>query len=261
MFENSIVVYKDKLSQRGYHALDTFLGILDRRNIKHSLTNVAHVEKDSFIGKDCAFALGGDGTILSVARYVLDIPILGINIEPWDSIGHLDSLEGVDIWSINEIFNGNYRIIERQRAKTVRNGQVLEERALNEVRVGVEKMRDCAHYIVKFREIEEEHRSWGIVIATGTGSTGLFRSLGGEEFSYDEEKLCYKVIAGIHGRLYQPKLIQQGEIKKGEVIRFQSKRYHGGEVCMDSRASYTFNNGDLVEVCISDKPLKVILAK
>ena len=137
------------------------------------------------IGKsaDLVVVLGGDGTILRVARGLGGsvAPILGVNM---GNLGFLTSVRGDRMTSaVREVLRGEYQISERQTLQTtlVRGGKHKEvHRALNDVVVS----RGAVSRIIRLRlsidhELLTEYVCDGMIFATATGSTAYSLSAGG----------------------------------------------------------------------------------
>jgi NAD+ kinase len=132
---------------------------------------------------DLAIVLGGDGTMLSIARRLapLDVPLIGINL------GRLGFLTDIPLArmeeSVGAMLGGRY--IEERRtmldATVERNGGAPERAlAVNDVAVNrgsLGTMIDCSV------EIDGRHafflRADGLIVATPTGSTAYALSAGG----------------------------------------------------------------------------------
>lgn len=132
---------------------------------------------------DLIIVLGGDGTILSVARGIngkLDVPILGINI------GNLGFLSSVEFSDIDEAFkklrDGNYTS-ERRMLLTCDfslEKVVNESLALNDIVIA----RGSLSRMIRFDIYIDGKRYYhykgdGLIIATPTGSTAYSFSAGG----------------------------------------------------------------------------------
>ncbi len=213
--------------------------------------------KEEFDGFDLVITIGGDGTFVKAGNLIEDAFIIGINSKPDKSEGALTELTIDEIDRLKNIFDGDFDVALRQRAKVRLNGKVLDEHALNEVYVGAISQFHSSRYVIKFRGHEEEHRSSGVIVSTGTGSPAWFYSAGGEVFHHGEEKLSFVVREPYFGkRVFVPKIIR-GDIKKGEKLVIESKRDSGGIIAINDSV-YDFNDGDAAEIELSDKPLKVI---
>ena len=132
---------------------------------------------------DLIIVLGGDGTILSVARGIngkLDVPILGINI---GNLGFLSSVEFSDIdKAFKKLKEGNYKTEKRMllTCNFPSESKVNESLALNDIVVA----RGSISRIITFQIFIDGKRYYnfkgdGLIIATPTGSTAYSFSAGG----------------------------------------------------------------------------------
>jgi NAD+ kinase len=133
---------------------------------------------------DLFFTIGGDGTILSAAKFVkhLNIPIIGINT---GRLGFLATVHKDEIKkSIEDILNGHYKISERSllEVKLDSSSTALGEFsfALNDVAIS-RKETTSMITIETWLDDEFLNSYWsdGIIISTPTGSTGYSLSCGG----------------------------------------------------------------------------------
>ncbi|CUP75434.1 NAD(+)/NADH kinase [Clostridium baratii] len=131
---------------------------------------------------DVLIVLGGDGTLLSVARKIsnnLDIPLLGINI------GNLGFLSSIDISEVDKALyklkNNMFKIEERMLLKcSINNVKKSEQIALNDIVIA----RGTLSRMTKFNIYVDDkyYASFngdGLIIATPTGSTAYSFSAGG----------------------------------------------------------------------------------
>lgn len=139
---------------------------------------VEFVHRDRFFSEpDVIIALGGDGTILRVARNcaATGVPIIGINL---GRIGYMAELELDELSMLDRLFTDDFQIEKRMLIEV----EVGDERlfALNEAVLGGDSV---------FRIVEIElwcgknkvnrYRADGLIAATPTGSTAYSMSAGG----------------------------------------------------------------------------------
>lgn len=135
---------------------------------------------DSFAGCDAILSLGGDGTLLTAARYVEEqqIPILGIKIR---SLGFLT--EDDPKRALECLFENRVRIQERMRIEVAleRKGAVREKHsALNDVVVHVKGVSRVIHLKTTIDgAFLGEYLSDGVIVSSPTGSTAYSLSAGG----------------------------------------------------------------------------------
>lgn len=125
--------------------------------------------------------IGGDGTMLSVARMIHEheVPILGVNL---GTKGFMASIEPEDIGLIvNAAKNENIQISCRMRldVSLFRGGElVYTDNALNDA--VIHGYGDCIKLIASCEgDVITEFSGDGIIVATPTGSTGYSMSAGG----------------------------------------------------------------------------------
>jgi len=154
---------------------------------RHSITTLVEGagQPVSTIGQqaDMIIVLGGDGTILRVARELGDAgtPILGVNL---GGLGFLTSVRCEEMSAaVGEIVRGEFTVSERQtlEAGLARNGQrIATHRALNDAVLS----RADVSRIVRLKlsidgEWLTEYVCDGMIFATATGSTAYSLSAGG----------------------------------------------------------------------------------
>ena len=128
---------------------------------------------------DCAIVIGGDGSLIEVARtlWEKDVPILGINM---GTLGYLTEVEVNHIEEdLNQMLAGDYVFEERMMLKgTLEDG--TQDVALNDIVVS----RKGELRIIHFRlfvngELLNSYEADGVIISTPTGSTAYNLSAGG----------------------------------------------------------------------------------
>ena len=142
------------------------------------------VRKSDLPGQsDLIIVLGGDGTLLSMARAVgdLGVPLLGINL---GGLGFLTATT-VDeaMAAVDAYLGGRMAIDERMMlaARIVRRGQPVGEYvALNDVVITKSAMSRIINLEVSVEgEYATAYRADGLIISTPTGSTAYCLSAGG----------------------------------------------------------------------------------
>ncbi len=132
---------------------------------------------------DLAVVLGGDGTMLMVARELVDrsIPLIGVNKGRLGFLTDLTTESMLEV--IGAVLAGEYT--QEQRillgASIVRDGQVKHQgRALNDVVIGKGGMARLIELELTIDgEFVHRQRSDGLIIATPTGTTAYALSAGG----------------------------------------------------------------------------------
>jgi len=132
---------------------------------------------------DLLLVLGGDGTLLSMARLVgdLGVPILGVNL---GGLGFLTALTKEELFPALEAFLADGLVIEERvmlAAQVWRHGERLSEYvALNDVVITKSAMSRIINLAVSVDgQFATAYRADGLIISTPTGSTAYCLSAGG----------------------------------------------------------------------------------
>ena len=136
----------------------------------------AFVPNFVFGPKDTVVVLGQDGLVANTLKYLEGQPVLGVNPDPtrWD--GQLLPFRVPDLVKVMpEVFRQQrpLRVVTMAEAR-LNNGQFL--RAVNDLFVGP-RSHGSARYRLEIGDEEERHSSSGVIVSTGLGSTGWFKSL------------------------------------------------------------------------------------
>ncbi len=132
---------------------------------------------------DLLLVLGGDGTLLSMARLVgdLGVPILGVNL---GGLGFLTALTVDELFPALEAVRREELVIEERMmlsARVVRQGERLSEyAALNDVVITKSAMSRIINLEVSVEgQLATAYRADGLIVSTPTGSTAYCLSAGG----------------------------------------------------------------------------------
>jgi NAD kinase len=125
---------------------------------------------------DTVVVLGQDGLVANVIKYLNGQSVIGVNPDPDRWEGVLLPFTVPDLPKIvPDVFNGSRSIYEVTMAKAeLNNGQTLY--GVNDLFIGP-KSHTSAHYELQIDGHSETHSSSGIIVSTGLGSTGWFRSI------------------------------------------------------------------------------------
>lgn len=254
MFKKILVIFSERLSGKHIKLIENVKNLI---KCDYAVVNSNELKESDF-SADLVITIGGDGTFIRAANFLKNQLILGINAEPELSEGALTSLKDNELEKLREILQGDYNIKQMQRIQLKLDNGVINRLAVNEVYVGTAMQFHSSRYIIKLKGAEEEQRSSGVIITTGSGSNAWYKSAGGKPFNCDCDKIAFLVREPYTGdRLFKPKILA-GEINKGEKIEFKSTRKDGGIITIDNIV-YDFNKPSVAEVSISDTPLNVIV--
>ena len=139
-------------------------------------TSYAPVLQDDM---ECAVVLGGDGTLIYVARKLAEkkIPVFGINMGNLGFLTHADSGKARN--ALEALISGKYCIEERMMLEASVDGKDFGT-ALNDVvitRNGFSRIISVGIFVNGTAVCN--YRGDGVIVATPTGSTGYNMSAGG----------------------------------------------------------------------------------
>ncbi len=218
-------------------------------------------EEGFLAGADCALVLGGDGTLLRVAREAAKkgIPVLGINL------GTLGFLAEVEINKMDEaitkLMAGEYTTEERMMLE----GSVFHEgitkgfsSALNDITIN----RSGSLQIISFsiyvnRKFLCKMKADGIILSTPTGSTGYNMSAGGPIAAPGAELLILTPICA--HTLNARSIILRSE----DVVEIVIDHGRGGskltvEASFDANEKTTMETGDSIKITKSDRTTTIV---
>ena len=121
-------------------------------------------------------AIGQDGLVANVLKYLNGQPLIGVNPDPLRWEGVLLPFGSKDLDQIMpEVFMGKRKIAEVTMAEAkLNNGESLC--AVNDFFIGP-RSHTSARYEIQVGDKCEHHSSSGIIVSTGLGSTGWLRSI------------------------------------------------------------------------------------
>ncbi len=201
---------------------------------------------------DLVITFGGDGTILSAARWVYrsNIPIMGINV---GKLGFLAEYPHDKIReSITNLFNGEYRIVDRALLSTEVDGETLF--AVNDF--VIEKMYSSRmitlhtysndHYVASYR-------ADGLIITTPTGSTAYSLASGGPIIAPSTKVVCITPISP-HSLTFRPLVLPNENIVKVQIESTTGE----AKLVADGQIEKILKNGDEVEFTTASYKIKLI---
>jgi len=206
---------------------------------------------------DLLLVLGGDGTLLSVARLVgaRDVPILGVNL---GGLGFLTEVTLEEIYSaLDAVFQGTYEVTRRilLSATVHREGErIAEYIALNDAVINKGAL---ARMIELETHIDGEYvttfRADGLILSTPTGSTAYCLAAGGPIVYPTLRALVVTPICP-HMLTFRPLVIPDSA--KVEIV--QASASESAYLTLDGQVGFTLRHRDVVEVGRSDHTITLI---
>ena len=126
--------------------------------------------------EDVIIAVGQDGLVANAAKYLDGQPVIGVNPDPHRNPGVLVRHPAEHVRSLLLAIAAGRAPTERRAMVevTTDDGQTL--RALNEIFIG-NPAHQSAKYEIEVEGESEHHSSSGVLVGTGTGSTGWCSSV------------------------------------------------------------------------------------
>jgi NAD kinase len=129
-----------------------------------------------FAPGDIVVAVGQDGLVANILKYLDGQPLVAVNPDParWDGVLLPFRPENA-AKIVEETAAGKRRFEEVTMARAkVQNGQELL--AVNDFFIG-QKGHASARYVIKYGGVKEPQSSSGVIVSTGLGSTGWMKSI------------------------------------------------------------------------------------
>jgi NAD kinase len=233
----------------------------------------------TFGANDLIVTLGQDGLVVNTAKYLNRQPLLAFNPDPERVDGLLSAFPVSD--ARGEIESA----LARQspiRSVTMAEATLNDGRSLlavNDLFLG-QKTHLSARYLLTQGDLEEAQSSSGIIVSTGAGSTGWYRSIltgaagvmaavledrsiesGKDEYYFDLESefLVFSVREPFISRTSTAEIVH-GEITRDAPLVVTSQMPRNGVIFSDGvEEDYLpFNSGSIATVGISDRKLMLI---
>ena len=208
---------------------------------------------------DLAIVLGGDGTLLAVARALgkRSVPLLGVNL---GTLGFLADTASEELYvALEQVLAGGFAIESRMRLEVdvARDGRALGSYlALNDaviVRNAVSRLIDLETFADG--AVVTTYHADGLIVATPTGSTAYSLSAGGPLLVPELEAILLTPISP-HTLTQRPLVLPETyELE----VRVQDTR--GGEVrlTVDGQVGCALEQGDRVRVRRSLHPVRMLV--
>lgn len=208
---------------------------------------------------DLVVVLGGDGTLLSVARSMEsdEVPILGVNL---GGLGFLTEITLDEMYPVLEtILDGKYRASRRMLLHvTVRRGGELftEHIVLNDAvmtKGALARIIDLEVFVEQ--EYVTTYRADGLIICTPTGSTAYGLSAGGPILFPTMHAVILVPICP-HTLTNRP-LVLPEEVTVRVVLESQDEAVY---LTLDGQVGFPLHHRDVMEVRKADREITLIVS-
>ncbi|MES2012237.1 MAG: NAD(+) kinase [Pseudomonadota bacterium] len=203
---------------------------------------------------DLAIVMGGDGTMLSVARSLIhaNVPLVGINR---GRFGFLTDLRAEDMLpSIDRILAGEFIAESRMLLATqvVRSGKVIHSGyGLNDV-VIKSGLRLIELEVEIDKKFVYKQRSDGLILTTPTGTTAYALSSGGPILHPSLEAITLVPICP-HTLSNRPITVNSGSQIEVTLVQFDE-----AQLSIDGQFSMALEIGDVIKVHRADKNVTLL---
>lgn len=232
---------------------------------------------------DAVIALGQDGLVVNIAKYLNGQPIIAVNPDPERFDGILLPFQTQDIGNaIQSVLKDTAELKEITMAKaSLNDGQELY--AFNDFFIGP-KTHTSARYMIRYRDYAERQSSSGVIISTPAGSTGWLSSVfnmaegmmgtesvrkGGRRMNraeqsrvmeWDEKKLIFAVREPFRSKWSEADLVT-GEIQEEEELILESLMPESGVLFSDGMINdfIDFNSGSTVKISLAEKTTRLVV--
>ncbi len=217
-----------------------------------------------FSDGDIVIAVGQDGLVANLAKYLSGQPVIGITPDPEETEGILTPLTADRLPALLPKVAAGETDLQRRTmvAAELDDGQSLT--ALNELFIG-----HCSHqsarYVIQFGAQKEFQSSSGVIVSTGTGLTGWARSIMAAthrqaDFAPDDARAVYFAREPWPSRTSGCELAF-GELAPDRDVILISRMNEGGVIFADGIEPdfLPFNWGSLVKVGLTKKTLNLVL--
>ena len=222
---------------------------------------------------DAVVAIGPDGLVVNVGRYLTDQPIVTVNPDPANIDGVLMRALPAQVGKMfADLARDAARFEKLTLAKLELNDRKDTFYAVNEFEIG-RADQVSARYRIRANGREEAQSSSGVLVSTGTGSTGWLLSCvngaravtGGTPrfpvpFPRDARELLYLVREPFASRATAVG-IAFGRLASGEKLEIVSEMAEGGCISIDGvvEAAIPFPAGTRATFSVSDRSVNIVL--
>ena len=203
---------------------------------------------------DLAIVMGGDGTMLSVARSLIDndIPLVGINR---GRFGFLTDLRAEDmLGAVDRVLSNRYQIESRMliNASVIRGGKTIQQGlAFNDVVIkgGLRLIEITVEINGSF---VHKQRTDGLILSTPTGTTAYALSAGGPILHPSLEAIAIVPVSP-HTLSNRPIAVNSSSLIQITMIQTDD-----GQLSYDGQFQMLLERGDRVLVQRAEKQVKLL---
>ena len=225
----------------------------------------------SFNEKDLVVTVGQDGLVANAAKYLSGQPLLAFNPDPSRVDGVLTPFQMPQAGeALAQAAAGRLgsRLISMAKAR-LNDGQTIY--AVNDLFIGA-RTHVSARYEIRRGEAAERQSSSGLIVSTGTGSTGWLSSVvkgaagvmaqaaPDPRFDPESEELAFSVREPFVSRTSAAGIVF-GRIRPGESLELVSEMPQNGLIFSDGVESdyLEFNSGAAAVIGLAEKKIVLLI--
>jgi NAD kinase len=263
-----------------YHASLKGLNEALPKGVRHQVVGREFLPNFLFGERDLVVTLGRDGLVVNTAKYLSNQPLVGINPDPRRIDGVLLPFTVKSAAEkLGRMLKEAYSLKNITMAKvTLNDGQALY--GVNDLFIGP-KSHTSARYYLESPQGSEEQSSSGLIVSTGAGSTGWYRSIltgavgvvGAfnnskdlrkirEEYAFDWEAnyLRFSVREPFISNTSRADICF-GQIEEGESLVLTSRMPRNGVIFSDGIEDdyLQFNSGSIATITVAEKKVRLVV--
>lgn len=256
------LVQADRIEAEAVHRVSSSIPMAWRR----TAIDRTGLDRFPFEPEDVVIAVGQDGLVANVAKYLDGQLVIGVNSAPERNAGVLvrhSAERGVEL--MLAAGEGRASDVEARVLveATLDDGQRL--RGLNEIFVG-HHSHQSARYTLQVGGESERHSSSGVLVATGTGATGWASSVVRNRAGAPPMPApCEARLAWLVREAWSSPAtgcsLTDGALAEGQVLRLTSELERGGVVFADGIETdhLRFDHGSSVAIGAAQQRLHLLL--
>ena len=246
--KNAIIIY-NKTKPEAFEFYTSSKNYLFAKGI--SIIDSKDIDKADFM-----VVIGGDGTLLSASKKVIDkiIPVIAINL---GSLGFLTEVKKEEAFeTFDRVIKGEYYSDKRYFLEIVLNDEKFY--ALNDVVLskGGLNMRMASVNFYANGIYVTNYKADGVIVSSPTGSTAYSLSAGGPILTPNLNAIAVTPIAP-HTLSARP-IILDGHTKLSFESMDKDRELH---LILDGQVNLTMNESDVLEIKLCDKYISLVKPK
>lgn len=205
---------------------------------------------------DIVIAIGGDGTILRCAKFLMgtDTKLLGINT---GTLGFMAGLEADQLDRLKLLVSGQYDVSERMTldVKVNKNGKAARMTALNDVSVKSDGFKICDFEVYSDGYLIGKYRADGVLFSTPSGSTAYALSAGGPVIEPDLK--CIEMTLLCPHSLFSRATLFSPQ-RHLRIMNSSEKGQQRLNISVDGDSHLWLGEGESVEVCRGKNKIRFV---